>query len=180
MFIKATVFVVWTDGWINLQIPGQPVVSWMHRLFVRQRKANVKVAMKHWNTQELSVNKKEGHSETWSKPSHTLPAENTPRILITIRYFQQAVPSQDTYWRKTVTAFCFWQKMQNSVEMLQSGVFSLSLQMNINPDIKLKRHRYGCLWSTEEERHRGVSRCEGVRTKAHLFGVCWTKRLRAR
>lgn len=92
----------WTDGWINLQIPGLPVASWMHRLFVRQRKANVKVTMKLLKTQELSVNKKEGHSETWSKPSHKLPAENTPRILITMRYFQQAVLSQNTYWWKTV------------------------------------------------------------------------------
>lgn len=25
-----------------------------------------------------------------------------------------------------------------------------------------------------------VNRCEGVRTKAHLFGVCWTKQLGAR
>lgn len=94
---------IWTDGWINLQIPGQPVVSWMHRLFVRQRKANVKVTMKRWKTQELSVNKKEGHSETWSKPSHKLPTENTPRILIAMRYFQQVVPSQNTYQWKTVT-----------------------------------------------------------------------------
>lgn len=72
---------IWTDGWINLQIPGQPVVSWMHRLFVRQRKANVKVTMTRWKTQELSVNKKEGHSETWSMAaaSQTTPwkyAEN--------------------------------------------------------------------------------------------------------
>lgn len=104
---------IWTDGWINLQILSQPVASWMHRLFVRQRKANVKVTMKREKTQELSVNKKEGHSETWSKPLHKLPGENTPRILITIRYFQRALPSQNTSQKPLQWCLLFlqiWQK----------------------------------------------------------------------
>lgn len=60
---------------------------------------------------------------------------------------------------------------------------------DIYPNIKQRQCRQGCISFTGAHcHHRGgstlgagwVNRCEGVSTKAHLFSVYWTKRLRAR
>lgn len=59
---------------------------------------------------------------------------------------------------------------------------------DINPDIKQVTQIWLYQFSGAHCHCRGgsslgagwVNRCEGVSTKAHLFSVCWTKRLRAR
>lgn len=143
---------IWSDRWINLQIPGQPVASWMHRLFVRQRKANVKVTMKRWKTQEPSVNK-EGHSETWSKPLHKLPGENTPRILITIRYFQWVLPSLNTSQKPLQWCLLFLQSWQKNAKF--SGNAAISGVFSFCANEHKSRHKTEATQIRPSPEHRG-------------------------
>lgn len=128
--------ILWLDSWVHqsarllrhlerlMNPPAHFLTTCglMNTWSVRRPDAKVRLTKRRWQTQELSVNKEEGHLGTWSEPSHKLSTENQPRILMNIRYFQWAVPSQHMEnWH-----FCSSAKltrMQSPVEMLSSRCF---------------------------------------------------------